>query len=572
MALSTNDTLSFSVERLEERQMLSTVTIYAAGEVGDEQMQLIGFDDTGEIVLQSWDNVGGDANNGVFNTFTYSDGIDGHSLDVVDFGIRFANDLYSPEEGIDRNLRIDRIELDGVTLQTEGYDVFSTGTWKPEDGVQEGYRRSEYLHANGDIYFESFESNAVFFASEFWRSSDGSNFRSDEVFEDPDTGVLQISGARGEISLYREFEFESGTHSRLTVSAKRILESGRFDDRGMPWVTAGIDFYDDAGNKIDQQTIELNIPFENDDFETKSINFDAPANATNAYGWIWHQGTTDGRIISLAVEEFSFESGLANPDDTTPPTIELQPFTFTETLETTINFGVEINDDNQLPNSPLSSTGILVTGPNGFSEITPIATGIDTGSPNSQLLIMTLAKPDGSRWSSSDNGTYTVSLLDDSLVDRSGNTAPAQTVGTFEVNITDLPTDTEPPTIALNPVPVVTSPTPIVQFSVQMTDNQDPFATTNGLRVIRPDGTNEIVTAIAGGAGGEPNSVFEIFEFDSNFVKPSFGTTNTPWGPEHNGIYTIVLDDGQLVDESGNATPSRVLGTFEIAIEEVLAT
>jgi RHS repeat-associated protein len=66
--------------------------------------------------------------------------------------IQFTNDYYDPANGIDRNLQVDYIKIDGETFQTEDPSVYSTGTWKPEDGIASGYRESEWLHSDG--YFQ----------------------------------------------------------------------------------------------------------------------------------------------------------------------------------------------------------------------------------------------------------------------------------------------------------------------------------------------------------------------------------------------------------------------------------
>ena len=79
--------------------------------------------------------------------------VDGISAD--DIRINFVNDVYDPSNGVDRNLRIDRIVVDGTTFETEDPSVFSTGTWKPTDGVTPGNRESEYLTNDGYFQFSS---------------------------------------------------------------------------------------------------------------------------------------------------------------------------------------------------------------------------------------------------------------------------------------------------------------------------------------------------------------------------------------------------------------------------------
>ena len=150
-----NDQVNLSLESLEQRQMLSSVDIFAAGETNQETLQLK-IDD---VVVQTWFNVGGNANTGEFEKLSFS--TDGH-VDASRIKIAFVNDLYDPENGIDRNIRVDKIVVDGVTFQAEDASVFSTGTWSNEENrIAPGFRQSEFLHANGYMQFSSsgFESN-----------------------------------------------------------------------------------------------------------------------------------------------------------------------------------------------------------------------------------------------------------------------------------------------------------------------------------------------------------------------------------------------------------------------------
>ena len=63
----------------------------------------------------------------------------------------FTNDLFDPAAGIDRDLTVDSIEIDGSTFETEASDVFSTGSWVV-DGIRPGFQQTEVLNANG--YFQ----------------------------------------------------------------------------------------------------------------------------------------------------------------------------------------------------------------------------------------------------------------------------------------------------------------------------------------------------------------------------------------------------------------------------------
>ena len=69
--------------------------------------------------------------------------------------VAFINDRYEPDLGIDYNLNVNRISIDGAVFETEDPSVFSTGTWKPEDGITPGFRESEILHTTGTFQYAS---------------------------------------------------------------------------------------------------------------------------------------------------------------------------------------------------------------------------------------------------------------------------------------------------------------------------------------------------------------------------------------------------------------------------------
>ncbi len=137
-----------SVETLEDRMMLSTVQIFAAGTENTETLQL----QINGSTVQTYTNVGGDAFAAQYQTLTYNTA---ETITADQVRIQMPTDVYAPAQGIDENLRIDAIVIDGVRYETEDPSVFSTGTWKPEDGIVAGNRQSEYLHARGFFQFSS---------------------------------------------------------------------------------------------------------------------------------------------------------------------------------------------------------------------------------------------------------------------------------------------------------------------------------------------------------------------------------------------------------------------------------
>ena len=135
---------SLCLETLEPRMMLSTVQIIAAGSEGGEQLELQ-VDGSTE---QTW-TVGTS-----FSTFTYntSQTLNANQIRTATSGLN-----WDPANGIDENLIVDAIVIDGVRFETEDPSTFSTGTWLPADGIQPGFRASEYLHDDG--YFQFADNN-----------------------------------------------------------------------------------------------------------------------------------------------------------------------------------------------------------------------------------------------------------------------------------------------------------------------------------------------------------------------------------------------------------------------------
>lgn len=142
--------LAFAHAALEAYVATLPIVIYAAGETGQEQMELR----INNVTVQTWNNIGGNYNAGQFQAFTYNNT---QPVSPDQIQVAFTND--SNQGGQDRNLRVDRIEIDGVAFQTEAPSVYSTGTWLPEDGIVPGFRQSEFLHSNGHFQFAQPNTN-----------------------------------------------------------------------------------------------------------------------------------------------------------------------------------------------------------------------------------------------------------------------------------------------------------------------------------------------------------------------------------------------------------------------------
>ena len=138
-----NQNQGLHIEPLEERLMLSTVEVFAAGATGEENLNIF---INGQFETAFFD-VGGDVQQRDLVRFVFETDQD---VTTGDVGIGFSNDAFDPSIGLDRNLLVDRIVVDGVTAQTEDPSTFSTGIYR--DGL------------TGPGFFETelFNINAVF--------------------------------------------------------------------------------------------------------------------------------------------------------------------------------------------------------------------------------------------------------------------------------------------------------------------------------------------------------------------------------------------------------------------------
>ncbi len=119
----------------------STIQIFANGAEGAEIMELL-IDGQVEARYENV-SVAGD----VF-IFQSDEVITADQVRVA-----FVNDVYDPANGIDYNLTVDKISIDSLVFETEDPSVFSTGTWLPEDGIQDGFGRGETLATVGYFQF-----------------------------------------------------------------------------------------------------------------------------------------------------------------------------------------------------------------------------------------------------------------------------------------------------------------------------------------------------------------------------------------------------------------------------------
>ena len=103
--LNRNSNRGLQLESLEERLMLSTVEVFAAGATGEENLDIF----LNGVYETTFFEVGGDVDSRDFVRLVFETDQD---LTPGDIGIAFGNDAFDPSTGLDRNLLVDRIVVD----------------------------------------------------------------------------------------------------------------------------------------------------------------------------------------------------------------------------------------------------------------------------------------------------------------------------------------------------------------------------------------------------------------------------------------------------------------------------
>jgi hypothetical protein len=126
--------------------------------------------------------------------------------------------------------------------------------------------------------------------------------------------------------------------------------------------------------------------------------------------------------------------GVSDIADVTAPAASLASTSTVAAGDTLSTFTVNYTDDTAIDASTFGDGNILVTGPNGFSQLAHFVSATQGATAGSYVATYTFTAPAGA-WSSNGNGVYTFALQDNQVADTSGNYAPATTVGTLAVKL-----------------------------------------------------------------------------------------------------------------------------------------
>jgi hypothetical protein len=126
----------------------SKIEIYAAGIAARNIYPTMALRVNNHTVARFTD-IKGNPDTRNFIKFEYTDPA---KLQHNQIRVAFTNDYFNWFRRQDRNLRVDKIVLDGIIYESEAPGTYSTGTWASGDGCSSGNKQSEWLHCRG--YFQ----------------------------------------------------------------------------------------------------------------------------------------------------------------------------------------------------------------------------------------------------------------------------------------------------------------------------------------------------------------------------------------------------------------------------------
>ena len=568
---ASQQTLSLSVERLEERQMLSTVDIVAAGATGQETIELI---IEGETVAV-FENVGGDFDNRDFVTLSYNTD---QVINSSEIEVAFTNDLFDPQNGTDRNVLIDRVLLrfdaDGTpeereffvdrpfSFETEDSSVFSTGTYRPEDGITPGFGRGEILHANGSFKLDGSlgERGTINGAV---RGGPGSFIQinalgdtGDEKFNLLIDGkVVQTYDVSNQFSEYRYV-------SEDVVSPEQIR---------IEFIN---DLFDPA-NGIDRNLIVSSIRV-----DTRLLQTEAPTTfSTGVY--VQGQGIVSGFNQTETLSTNGFFEYLASDGQ------DLLQFAG-ENFTTTSNSSQVFVSDGVLtvrgtPDSEASTSRTVAVAGNQLYELSLNAfRDIISGSFNSDSQpwatigvsfndangnIISQLRVDNIARDSQSDGFRNAQTLSPANAESatiwiwagqtsSGVDIPLRVRDIQFAQVTS--SDITPPNVDLIRTPI-TAPTSAIQFTLEVTDE-------SGLQFVNGP-IPEITITGDGGYQVDLNSIAgNGIDGGTAFFYQLSPRSSDQWTSADNGVYSVTVNSGAFSDSVGNLVEQQLAGTFLVSI------
>lgn len=124
------------------------IKVLAAGIPSENVYPTLELRIKGQLV-KTFTNIRGNPDQRLFQTLEY---VANQAVLAKDVSIHFVNDGSSSSQ--DRNVLIDKIEVNNLSYETEAENTFSEGSWNVGTGCNSKYARSEWLHCNGYFAYD----------------------------------------------------------------------------------------------------------------------------------------------------------------------------------------------------------------------------------------------------------------------------------------------------------------------------------------------------------------------------------------------------------------------------------
>jgi uncharacterized protein YkwD len=290
----------------------------------------------------------------------------------------------------------------------------------------------------------------------------------------------------------------------------------------------------------------------------------------DAPGGSWDVGDNGTYTITLEASQVADTSGnsvaagalgafAVNIGDTTAPTAVASATDVTTAGTTPETFTVTYSDDVAVDVASLDSTDVLVTGPQGFSQLATLV-NVNTNSNGTPRVATYSVAPPGGAWDPLDSGAYTIAVQASQVMDTGGNSVAAGTLGTFQVNIPD----TTAPTAAAS-VSGVTAGGTTATITVTYSDDVAIDVGTldsSDIQVTGPNGFSQTATFLNENTGSNGSPRVATYRIDA---------PGGAWDAADDGTYTVEMQAGQVADTSGNFVATATLGTFSSTITDTNA-
>ena len=125
----------------------TTISVFAAGVSANEIVEL----EVDGVRVASF-NIGANGGNaGDYSSRDFTELVWQSDVPITPSDVRvyFVNDRYDVDNDIDYDVRIDKIEIDGLAYESESPETFASGVWIDGQGISSGFFEKDRLNVNG---------------------------------------------------------------------------------------------------------------------------------------------------------------------------------------------------------------------------------------------------------------------------------------------------------------------------------------------------------------------------------------------------------------------------------------